>query len=400
MDLLFIHQNYPGQYRNLASALEARGHRVLGLGAQARQGSLHYSWEDSQPATGLIDADLERNLQRGARVGERCHQLRQEGFNPDAVFFHSGWGEGLYLRDVWPQALLLAYPELYANPLLLGYGFDPDLAAMPEPLRQSLRRQNFMALAAIADADAAVVPTRFQRDTFPAHLRSRFQVIHEGVDTARVAPYARRHVQLTPELMLRPGDPVITFVNRNLEPLRGFRTFMRALPEILDKNKAAQVLIVGGDGSSYGPASAHPGGYRAELLSLLGHRLDAARVHFLGQVAYEQLLALFQISAVHVYFTYPYALSWSVLEAMACGALVVGSDNEPVRELIRHGHNGLLSPFDRADLLAAQVLEVFDNPDRFAPLALEGRRTIEQRYEQGHCARAYGQLVSSLRLVS
>jgi glycosyltransferase involved in cell wall biosynthesis len=400
MDLLFIHQNYPGQYRNLAPALEAQGHRVLGLGATARPGSVHYSWEDSQPANGLIDADLERNLQRGARVAERCHQLRQEGLQPDAVFFHSGWGEGLYLRDLWPDALLLAYPELYANPRLLGYGFDPDLASMPEPLRQALRRQNFMALAAIADADAAVVPTLFQRDTFPSHLRSRFQVIHEGVDTGQVTPHPRRHVQLNPQLMLRHGDPVITFVNRNLEPLRGFRTFMRALPDILSAHPTAQVLIVGGDGASYGPTSGHPGGYRGELLSLLGHRLDATRVHFLGKVPYPQLLALFQISAVHVYFTYPYALSWSVLEAMACGALVLGSDNEPVRELIQHGRNGLLSPFDRADLLAAQVLDVLADPARFAPLAAEGRRTIEQRYELGHCARAYGQLVNSLKLVS
>jgi glycosyltransferase involved in cell wall biosynthesis len=372
---------------------------VIGIGASPREGALHYDWQDSQPAGGPVDPDLERNLQRGAVVAERCQQLRDDGIRPDAVLFHSGWGEGLYLRDVWPETLLIAYPELYANPQLLGYGFDPDLAAMPPHLRQAMRRQNLMALAAIADADAAVVPTRFQRDTFPAHLRSRFQVIHEGVDTTRVTPYHRRHVQLNPQLMLRHGDPVITFVNRNLEPLRGFRTLMRALPEILARHPTAQVLIVGADGHSYGPASGHPAGYRGEMLSLLGHRLDASRVHFLGRVDYQALLGLFQISAVHVYFTYPYALSWSVLEAMACGALVLGSDNDPVRELIQHGRNGLLSPFDRPDLLAAHVLEVLADPARFAPLAEEGRRTIEQRYALEHCGRAYSQLVGSLSLV-
>lgn len=393
MELLFIHQNYPGQFRRLAPALEARGHRVVGLGSSS------YGWQEGPPAEGLIDADLERNLRRGAMVADHCLQLRQDGLRPDAVLFHSGWGEGLYLRDIWPEASLVAYPELYGAPVQLGYGFDADLGAPPASLRQAISRQNFMALAAIADSDAAVVPTRFQRDSFPAHLRSRFQVIHEGVDVERLGPHPRRHVQLTPELTLRHGDPVVTVASRNLEPLRGFRSVMRALPAILASHPTARVLIAGGDGTSYGPPSGHPQGYRGELLSLLGQQFDRSRVHFLGPLPYPQLLALFQISAVHLYLTYPYALSWSVLEAMACGALVLGSANAPLTELIQPGHNGLLCPFDRPDLLAEQVLEVLAEPERFAPLAAAGRRTIEQRYALSHCCAAYEQLLSSLCLV-
>ncbi len=404
MNLLFIHQNFPGQYRQLAPLLRSLGHNVLGLGASARPElrdptRLDYGWQDDPVPEGLIDAKLELQLRRAARVADRCRRLRQEGFYPDAVFFHSGWGEGLYLRDVWPQAVLVCYPELYAGPDLLGFGFDPELGSPPEDMLQLLRRQNLMAQAAIADSDAVIVPTLFQRDTFPAHLRIRLHVIHEGIDSEHVKPHPRRHVQLTPQLLLRHGDPVITFVNRQLEPLRGFRVLMQALPTVLRDHPSAQVVLVGGSGCGYGVASSHPDGYPGELLALLGDGIDRNRVHFVGQLPYDLLIGLLQVSAAHVYLTYPYALSWSLLEAMACGALIVGSANPPVSEVIQDGRNGRLVSFHRPDELAACLLEVLRDPERFAPLAAEGRRTIETRYGLRDSADQYLQLISSLRML-
>ena len=405
MQILLIHQNFPGQFRALAPQLLGRGHRVVAIGQQPLrtpvQGLqyLRYSWDSGDPPRRLVDPDLERNLQCAARVHRLACQLRDQGFQPDAVLFHSGWGEGLYLRDVWPKAVLIAYPELYARPELLGYGFDPDLGALGEGLRQSMQRQNFMALAAIAEADAAVAPTLFQRDTFPAHLRGRFHVIHEGVDLERVKPHPNRHVQLSEQLMLRQGDPVITFVNRTLEPLRGFRALMRALPQIQAHHPTVHTLIVGDAvGSSYSPPSSHPQGYRGELLALLGHRLDQDRVHFLGRVSYEQLLALLQISAAHVYLTYPYALGWSLLEAMACGAPVVGSANEPVSEVIRDRVNGRLVPFNDPEQLAATVLELLADPPQRQRLGQAAQLTVEQRYRVDQSVEAYEQLILSLKL--
>lgn len=407
MQWLFIHQNCPGQFRGLIPVLLQRGHSVSAIGARPRARMpeglryLHYSWSEQEPAGRLIDPDLERNLRRAARVAELCRQLRGDGFSPDAVVFHSAWGEGLYLRDIWPKAALIAYPELYGRPELMGHGFDPDLGALSEGSRQALRRQNFAALAAIADSDAAVAPTFFQRDTFPAHLRGRFQVIHEGVALEQVRPHASRHVQIKPGLMLRKGDPVITYVSRSLEPLRGFRTFMRALPLVLERHPNAQVLIVGDPkGASYGRPSAHPEGYWGEMQALLGHRLDSNRVHRLGRVPYGELLAILQISAVHVYFSYPYALSWSLLEAMACGAVVVGSANGPVDEVVRHGENGLLVPFAAEDQLAATLLQVLQDQEGHAPLASAARATVEQRYSLAASASAYEQLVASLKLTA
>ena len=407
MRILLIHQNFPGQFRALAPQLLARGHSVVAIGQRPLPQplpGLHYIHDDGadpEPVRRLTDPDLERSLQRAGRVHQRALQLREQGFQPDAVIFHSGWGEGLYLRDVWPNAVLIAYPELYARPTLLGHGFDPDLAPVGEAVRQSMRRQNFMALAAIADADAAVAPTLFQRDTFPAHLRSRFHVIHEGVDLERAQPRPQRQAQIHTNLNLGHGDPVITFVNRTLEPLRGFRALMRALPLIQARHPTAQSLIVGeATGSSYSPPSSHPQGYPGEMLALLGERLDRRRIHFLGRVSYEQLLGLFQISAAHVYLTYPYALSWSLLEAMACGAPVVGSANPPVTEVIRHGENGLLVPFAEPEALADAVLTLLNDPPLRSRLGQAGRELVAARYPIARATDGYEQLIMSLQLTA
>ncbi|WP_216899861.1 glycosyltransferase [Synechococcus sp. CCY 9618] len=406
MELLLIHQNHPGQFRDLTPALERLGHRVLGLGASPRAtaaGSprLHYDWSPPKLADDLLDPVLETSLRRAQQVLERCLQLRQQGYVPDAVLAHSGWGEALHLADVWPEAVLIAYPELHAAPRLLGYGFDADLGAPPPALRAQWRRRNLMGLAAIAEADACVVPTLFQRDTFPAHLRGRFHVLHEGIALPPLPTpgSAGQAFQLPSGPTLRKGDPVITFASRNLEPLRGFRTLLRSLPEVLTARPDARVVIVGGNGTGYGAPSAHRDGHRGELLALLGHRLPLERLHFLPPLTHRDLLSLFRISAAHVYLTYPYALSWSLLEAMACGALVVGSDNPPVSEVIRHGHNGLLVPFNQPDRLAAWLTAVLADPMAFAPMAEAGRATIAARYEVNRAARTYEGLIRSLRVL-
>ncbi len=398
MELLLIHQNHPGQFRDLTPALEQRGHRVLGLGATPRGQRLDYAWQPPALPAGLVDPLLETNLHRAGRVQERCLQLRDQGYRPQAVLAHSGWGELLYLADIWPEAVLIAYPELYAAPLLLGYGFDADLGEPSLALRAQWRRGNLMGLAAVADADACVVPTRFARDTFPTHLRSRFHVLHEGIALPPAAT-GSTSLRLEDGTTLVKGDPVITFASRNLEPLRGFRSLLRALPAVLAARPDARAVIVGGSGSGYGAPSSHPDGHKGELLALLGHRLPLERVHFLPPLAHRELLALFRISAVHVHLSYPYALSWSLLEAMASGALVVGSGNPPLNEVIQHSHNGLLVPFNDTDRLAETLLAVLADPLAFAAMASAGRATVAAHYEVNRAAEAFEALIRSLRLL-
>ncbi|MFM7676876.1 MAG: glycosyltransferase [Synechococcus sp.] len=405
MELLLIHQNYPGQFRYLATALRQRGHGVLGLGASAageaipagdQRLQLHYGWDPPPLPENLLDPAVETALRRAQRVADRCLTLRRDGYTPDAILVHSGWGEALYLREVWPDARLVVYPELYASPRLLGYGFDADLGEAPLELRTQWRRRNLMNLAAIADADAVVVPTLFQRDTFPPHLRGRFHVIHEGVDLDALPLLPARPIALPSGQVLEPDLPVITYVSRALEPLRGFRTFFRCLPALMAAHPTLQVLVVGASEPGYGAVSPHPQGYRGEMLALFGSRLPLERIHFLGRVSRRLLLILLQRTAAHVHLTYPYALSWSLIDAMACGAVVVGSDNPPVSEVIHHGLNGLLTPFNDPGALAAWLGAILRKPQDFRPLAREARRTVETRFSVASAAAAYESLLGSL----
>ena len=405
MQWLFIHQNFPGQFRDLVPQLLQRGDQVCAIGSRelpaGYEGIAHARYKLQQEAEPgrLTDPDLEQNLLRAGRVASAARRLKQQGLKPDVIVFHSGWGEGLYLPEIWPGVPLIAYPELYARAELMGHGFDPDLPPASEGVRQALKRQNFMALAAIADSDAAVVPTLFQRNTFPEHLRGRFQVIHEGVDLELLRPNPQRHVQLNPQLMLGPGDPVLTLVNRSLEPLRGYRQLMRVLPELQQRHPSLHTVIVGSDqGSSYSRPSSHPRGYRGELEALLGEQLDHSRIHYVGRLPHHELIALYQLSKVHLYFTYPYALGWSLLEAMACGAAVVGSANEPVSEVIQHGHNGLLVPFHNTSALADAISDLLDDRSQAQRLGAAARQHVEQHYNLSSSVEHYRNLAHSLAL--
>ncbi len=246
------------------------------------------------------------------------------------------------------------------------------------PLYQLDPQHGIYALA-LSDADRGVAPTEWQASRFPPALRRKIAVAHEGIDTDLVRPWPGAAVRLNQGgLVLRPGDEVVTFVNRNLEPHRGFHVFMRALPAILARRPRAQVVIVGGDGTSYGPP---PGGGRCWREAMLAERLDLSRVHFVGRVPYPALVRLLQVSAAHVYLTYPFVLSWSMLDAMSAGALVVGSRTPPVEEVISHGRNGLLVDFHDADALAEVVAGTLAVPGQFSPLRRAARETVRTRYD-------------------
>ena len=398
MRILLIHQNFPGQFRQLSGVLIERGHDVVAIGR--RQGVMPegltyglYGIDELMPDWPGSDRHIELALRRAQQVLRASLLLREQGWIADAVLFHSSWGEGLYLRDVWPEQRLVAYPELFGSARVMGYGFDQSLGPVPGELLISMHHLNLLSLSAIADSDALICPTHYQLNTFPSHLRQNFHVIHEGVDTKLLGPYPERCLVLGPELLLRPGDPVVTYCSRHLEPLRGFPTMMRAVALLQQCHASVQVIIVGENGKGYGPASAHPGGHQGALLEELQDQLDLERIHFLGRVEYEQLIGIFQVSAAHVYLTYPYALSWSLLEAMACGAPVVGSRGLPVEEVIQAGVNGLVVDFNSPQSLCQALLHLLEDRALAARLAAAGRATVEQHYELQACADAYEELL-------
>ena len=386
MKILFVHQNFPGQFLHLAPALAARGHSVQGLTDEgntrpAPVPALRYRKPAAAGVDGIAKTYAEA-AERGLAVARAAAQLRRDkGFVPDVVFGHGGWGETLFLREVWPEARHLTYAEFFYHARGLDADFDPEFQTddLGRRFRTSARRTHLMM--ALADADAALAPTRWQASTFPEAFRDRITVIHDGIDTDRACPNPEARLTLPGGRVLRVGDEVVSFVNRNLEPYRGYHIFLRALPEVLKARPEAQVGIVGGTGVSYGPAPAGGRNWKEIFLCEVRERLDLSRVHFLGQVPYAQFLSLLQVARVHAYLTYPFVLSWSLLEAMSAGGLVIGSRTPPVEEMIRDGENGRLVDFFDVSGWSAALIEALANPGAGAALRAAARRTVVEGYD-------------------
>jgi glycosyltransferase involved in cell wall biosynthesis len=387
MRILFVHQNFPGQFPHLAPALSSRGHDVLALTAATNKRPspipvTHYSYNKPN-----FDRSITRHVgnfadraERGVAVANAAEKLRAKGYVPDLVVGHFGWGETLYLKNVWPDTKLALYAEFFYHPRGLDADFDPELQSINLAVNVVTTTLQAPLLLAMHTADAAIAPTQWQAQTFPAHFRDRIAVIHDGIDTSRVRPDTTAQITVGSHIF-RPGDEVLTFVSRNLEPYRGFHIFMRALPEVLRARPNAHAIIVGGTDVGYGPLHRSRKPWKQIFLDEVKDRLDLKRVHFLGTIPYTSYVNLLSVTRVHAYLTYPFVLSWSMLEAMSAGALVVGSATPPVQEIIRHGENGLLVDFFDTERWSATLVEALAEPAKFAPLREAARRTIVEGYD-------------------
>lgn len=389
MKILFVHQNFPGQFLHLAPALAARGHQVSALTDEtnARTSAItthRYRKPDPRPApeAARLGTTFTEMTDRGLRAARAARQLRdRHGYVPDVIFGHSGWGETLFLKDIWPEARLLVYAELYYAARGLDVGFDPEFGTVTDARAFGVTaRQGHQALA-MAQADAALSPTAFQAATFPACFRDKITVIHDGIDTERLRPNPSAELVLPSGVPLRAGDEVLSFVNRNLEPYRGYHSFMRALPAVLSARPRAQVVIVGGEGVSYGGAPAGGGSWKSLYLDEVRNRIDLSRVHFTGRISYADFVSLMQVSRVHCYLTVPFVLSWSLLEAMSAGALVVGSRTAPVEEVIADGETGHLVDFFDTGEIAARLIACLARPEAQATIRAQARQRITESYD-------------------
>ena len=387
MKILFVHQNFPGQFLHLAPELKRRGHAVRALtdGTNTRPSPVEvlryrHTPQPVDPAATRLGRNYTTMSDRGVTVARAALQMRAQGYVPDVIFGHSGWGETLFLKEVWPEAKLIVYAEFYYKGRGADVGFDPEFN--PPHFDQVLIAQGRAAHLgqALDHADAGLSPTLWQASTYPPSLRDRIRVIFDGVNTAVLRPDPAAQIALPDGRTLRAGDEVLTFVNRNLEPYRGYHTFMRALPGVLAARPAAQVVIVGGNEVSYG-AAPKQGSWKEHFLAEVRDRLDLSRVHFVGKLAYPQFVALMQVSRAHAYLTYPFVLSWSMLEAMAAGAHVVASSTAPVTEVITDGVNGTLVDFFDVAGWSRALTEALANPDRFAAHRLAARATVLERYD-------------------
>ena len=389
MKLLFVHQNMPGQYREFIQWLGEEGeHEIVFLTQRKKPPQfngvrtvIYASHHKADEKAYGLSKTWETAAGNGFGAAMALRKIVTEGFTPDIIIGHVGWGEMSFFREVLPDTPMIGFFEYYYSAHGGPVGFDPS-----EPVSDHspflLVANNVVPLANINIVDLAHSPTQWQRDRFPTSFHNKMYVCHDGIRTDKLRPNKRAKVTLgRVGRPLTVKDEIVTFMARNLETTRGYHQFMRALPRIQKARPNARIMVIGGNDASYGKPTQHAGGLRGKMEAKVGHLLDWDRLHFLGQVPFESYQKIIQISSCHIYLTMPFVLSWSFLECMAMEATIVASDVAPVREAMEHGKTGLLVDFFDAEAIASQVVDVLENPRTFAHLGPAAREHVVKTYD-------------------
>ncbi|MHC8355339.1 glycosyltransferase family 4 protein [Pseudomonas sp. LB3P81] len=392
MNLLIIHQNFPGQFRHVALAALCRpGVTVTAIGrdtAPGISGIKLFRYRPVRKKSNFIHPYLhqyEEAVVDGQKVLGVLKGLKQKGYRPDVILAHPGWGETLFVKDVYPDTPLINFCEYYYHSKGADVDFDPEFPCATDA-SSKIRPLNSMHLLNLEQCDIGIAPTYWQRSLFPPAYHSKIDVIHEGIPLQAPEPVPIASVKLPSGHVIETGQSIVTYVARNLEPYRGFHSFMRSIPYIQAKCPDAQIVIVGGDGVSYGRLPKGFENWRSKLLAEL--TMDLSKVHFTGKLPYKTYRAVLQVSEVHVYLTYPFVLSWSLLEAMTSECVVIGSDTAPVQEVIVDGENGLLVDFFDAEAIAGKVCRVLKNTGDFSLIG-ESAKSTASRFDVKHGVRGY-----------
>ncbi|KKC26963.1 glycosyltransferase [Sphingomonas sp. SRS2] len=386
--ILIVHQNALGQFAHIADALMARGDQVAAIAnttAKAKPGVRFSRWKYPRGSTkGIFPAATraEADLIRAEAAASAAVELKRSGFEPDVIIGHPGWGETIHLKNVFPQAKLILFGEFYYRDSGADVNFDKEFETPALASAMRTNGKNATQALAYTMADMIVSPTRFQAWTFPPAFQPIIRVLHEGIDLSKAKRRPDVRVTLRDGTVLDRSTPVITFINRNFERLRGFHIFMRALPEFLDAVPEAHVIAIGADGEGYGETRSDGKSWRRAMLDELGDRLDQSRLHFAGQVDHQQMVDILSIGAAHIYYTYPFVLSWSLVEAMACECLLLASDTPPVRDAITDGEDGILNDFFDVHALSQAMIDAVHFPERFEPMRKQARQTALDRFDR------------------
>lgn len=401
MQMLFLHPNMPGQFKHLAQAFGAAGeHRIFFITKHKTAeipGVTRVTYRtprDASPHTHRYLVGSERAVLQGQEVWRVARRLRDEQhFTPDIIVAHPGWGDALFIKDLFPRARLLSFCEFYYRAHGADVGFEPEEIVRDDDLAR-MRMKNITNQLSLEASDWGYAPTIWQWSLQPEAYRPRISVIHDGVDVMQCRPDAGAVFPIPGGPIFRPGDKVVTYITRNFEPYRGFPTFMQAAELILKERPDCHIVAVGADDVSYGKAA--PKGTSFREIWSKRVRLPAERMHFLGPLPQAQLIRLFQVSAAHIYLTYPFVLSWSMLEAMASGVALVASRTAPVLEVVRDGENGLLAEFFSAADVAEKTCRLLDARDGNAAMRAAARQTVLERFNLARLLPLQQQLIRDL----
>jgi glycosyltransferase involved in cell wall biosynthesis len=383
MRVLFLHNNFPAQYLHLAQAL-ARDPRNQVLFITQNQDTelagiqklIFKPSREPHDSTHFYVRSYERAVLHGQAVFRVALKLKEIGFIPDIICGHSGWGLTMFLKDAFPEVPLLCYFEWFTRAHGSDLDFDP---ADPSDLDDILRYRagNASMLVDLYSCDRGLSPTQWQLSQFPPEFHSKIQVLHDGVDTDYFFPDPDYRLVL-PDLDLSEVEELITYVSRGMDLYRGFPQFMQAIAQVLAQRPQCHVAIVAAERVAYGPSRSDGKSYKQAMLEQLD--LDLSRVHFLGNLPYGYYKMVLRASSVHVYLTRPFVLSWSFMEAMASGCLIVASDTPPVLEVMQDGHNGLLVDFFDPDQIAKRIIEALEQPQDLQFIRENARATIVNQY--------------------
>ena len=405
MKFLFVHQNFPGQFLHIARHLVAmEAHEIVFIteaNANLIQGVRKVPYMKPRPAsaeTHVAARELDAAVRRAEIVAHTANSLKQLGFTPDIIIGHQGWGEMLNLPDVFPGVPMVGYMEFYYQTDSADVVFDPEFPIDPADFPRVRAKNAVNHIALNLNGHGGVTPTKWHLSTYPDWARPRIDLLWEGVNLDVCCPDDKaRHAALTiGDMTIRKNDKLVTYVSRDLEPYRGVHTMIRALPHLLRARKNLKVVMLGGDGVSYGVAAPNGGTWREIFLKEVADQIDPSRVAFPGRIDYTTYLALLRRSDAHVYLTYPFVASWSLREALAMGCAIVGSDTEPVREFITHGRNGLLTSFFDPRGLAEAVMRVMEDKKLDQRLRTGARRYAERTLAMADYLRAFTQKIEKL----
>ena len=391
--IIFIHQNFPAQYKHLAPLLaQNKNYDVhsMSLADFTSEGVDHHKYVlEAGNTKGIhpLAQEFEAKIIRANSLHKVAVEMKNDGIMADLIIAHPGWGESLFVKNVWPNAKVISYLEFFYYSNNADVDFDPEFKFDNQFLANKLSARNAPIVLDLYQSDHVVTPTEFQASLAPETFRDKLTIIHEGIDTELLKRNDDIKIDINGNVLTN-DNKIVLYIARNLEPYRGYHSFIRSIPGVLKNHPDAYILVVGGHDVSYGHKPPEGKNFSdiffkevKDNLNKKERNIFEKQVLFLGWLDYEKLIKLMQICTTHVYLSYPFVLSWSLLESMSCESIIIGSNTKPVKEVIKHNKTGLLVDFFDYKEISNAISSVLSSPKGFEKIRKSARDLIIDKFD-------------------